>query len=103
MILIETDGRTSGDADMQHIMEWMLRLKLVNMVYLPVSHQADLKSKINFWNVFEAYFQGRITFGGPALLASMSRRAPTRPIARPTLASRLPKLAVESIGLLEIA
>ena len=40
--------------------------------------------------------------GGPALLARTQRRAPTRPIARPTLASKLPKLAEESIGLLEV-
>ena len=40
--------------------------------------------------------------GGPALLARTQRRAPTRPIARPTLANKLPKLAEESIGLLEV-
>jgi len=40
------------------------------------------------------------TLGDPALFARMHRRAPTRPTARPTLATKLPKLAEESIGLL---
>ena len=43
------------------------------------------------------------TLGDPALFARMHRRAPTRPTARPTLATKLPKLAEESIGLLVIA
>ena len=41
-----------------------------------------------------------VTLEPPALLTTMQRSAATSPIARPTLANKLPKLVDESIGLL---